>query len=632
MTIRWVFDAARSSGKRSGGNAAEYSFEGRIDTLVREVVQNSLDARLEDGEPVTVRFRLVDLSGGDLEEFRDGAGWSSLEDNLRAVPEQRPAGRAIHNALDAMDESDQLRLLVVEDYATRGLEGNEYRGRKREERNSFCALVKDELYSDKAGDDAGGSFGLGKSVLWAYSSLKTVLFASIPVSHPKGKRGLRFIGRTALPYHETDEDGACDGDGWLGVGRDLDDLDRRAESVWGREATRTARKCLCHRTPGASGLSAVVVGFAEPGEPDRSSEAVAEAIVAAALESFWPSIVGKRLRIEVQREQNGEVLEEREVDPADHEGYKPAVELLQHFEAGKLKERERLEIGESAIRWVEIEVPERRADPSHPSFIGQIPVLVRLLEDDSAYDPISDRVFRYRKPGMVVRTGGGRNLSIAARPYVAIVPAGLACGDGLENERVERFLRSTEPPEHDCWTHNTRIVKQDYKAWGAKQMLDAFDAAVLSAIRKLVSLPEEKGGALPKHLLRHLRFGESGGGGSPRYLSVTRRKAWTEGGRWRFQVRCRRVRPDDQPWHVSVHLKYAVDGGNGEDVHAITQVAAEGASQSVTRGGVGILEFPADVKSARIEGLTDASELPAIGTRSAVQLRIDGANGGIADA
>ena len=217
MSVRWIFDPAPPSGKRTGGNAAEYSFEGRIDTLVREVVQNSLDAGRAGDEPVIVTFRLIELTGKHLDRFLSGLDWSSVEDNLRAIPEGR-GGRGIRRAIEQMTTDGRLRILVIEDHGTCGLEGEEQR-RNDEERNSFCALVRDDLYSDKPGTDSGGSFGLGKSVLWAYSGLKTALFASIPLNPPDGRSGIRVIGRTSLPYHETESDGACTGDGWLGIAR-----------------------------------------------------------------------------------------------------------------------------------------------------------------------------------------------------------------------------------------------------------------------------------------------------------------------------------------------------------------------------------------------------------------------------
>lgn len=630
MSVKWVFDPVPPSGKRTGGNAAEYSFEGKIDTLVREVVQNSLDASLKDGETVRVRFRLVELSGDELERFLEGLSWDSLADNLEAVPEKR-GGRAIRTAIEAMTETDSLRLLIIEDRGTKGLEGNEIR-ENDDDPNSFCALVRDELYSDKDDPNAGGSFGLGKSVLWAYSSLKTVLFASIPHNPPARHSGLRLIGRASLPYHETDDDGACSGDGWLGSAQSTQGHDRRAESVWGTRATRVVEACLCDRADSDFGLSTVIVGFSEPGEEDRALDGVMQTIVEASLESFWPAIVRNQLSIEVTRELNRDVVETHAVDPSASAAYAPVVELLRSFDSGQLEERKKLEIGESAVRWVPIELPARTVEPAHTETEGQVAVLVRLLEDDARFEPIKDRIFRFRQRGMVVRSGGGSNLSIAARPYVAAVVAGRACGDDTPSDRVEMFLRAAEPPAHDTWRHDTRALKQDYKSFGCGTKLKRFEQRLLDAIRELVSVPEEKGGALPKSLLKHLRFGDFGGGGKPRFLSVTHTDAEVNDGAWTFHTRCRRVAPGADPWHVVVHLKYAVDGGHGEDVHAIGEVTAKGSTRAEVREGVAYIEFPPDVTSARIEGRTTTGALPAIGTRAAVQLRIDGGSGRIPDA
>lgn len=632
MAVEWVFDPAPPSGKRTGGNAAEYSFEGQIDILVREVVQNSLDAAIDDETPVDVTFRLIDLEGDYLDAFRESMGWSTLEDNLRAVPRGR-GGKAITRAIDQMQSDQKLRLLIIEDRGTRGLEGDERR-KSDDEKNSFCALVRDELYSDKLAADAGGSFGLGKSVLWAYSSLKTVLFASSPYQRPEGKVGLRFIGRTSLPYHQSEADGACTGDGWFGVAREAEKSSgRHAESVWSEEATRLAVDCFCRRDPRDCGLSTVIVGFAEPGEEDRDSTHVIGSIVEKSLESFWPAIVRDSLRVTVRREQNEEVIETKSVDPSGHPAFRHAAELLRSFDAGELEEAESaLDVGDSAMTWATLQLPQRLEDPSHGELDVRVPVLVRVLKESDEIEPVRDRVFRFRRPGLVVRSGGGSNLSIAARPYIAAVLAGRAAGEEVEHEHMERFLRCAEPPAHDEWSHNTRSLKEQYKVWGCKKKLQEFDRRVLEAIRRLVSQPEEKGGELPRHLLRHLRFGDRSGGGRPRFLSVTRQKAEVTGGSWSFQARCRRVKPDDQPWHVTVHLKYAMDGGRGGDVHAIGSVEASEASRREIRKGVAFLEFPPDVSSTVIRGAADPAALPAVGTRAAVRLRIDGCKGEIPDA
>lgn len=626
MSVQWVFDPAPPSGARKGGNAAEYGFEGRIDVLVRETVQNSMDAGDPWGQPVDVRFRILELTGDHMASFLEAVGWEALEDNLRAVPERR-GGSPIHRAIAEMYAKDRLLLLAIEDRGTDGLTGNEIRVAD-DEINRFSALVRDELYSDKDASDAGGSYGLGKILLWAYSAFKTVLFSSVPRTCPDGRAGLRFIGRTSLPYHETDVDGRCAGAGWLGVPRDDGD-GRHAVSVWSREAVDIAERCVAGRAGDDFGLTTVIVGFEEPGQETRAVGEIVDSIREAALESFWPALARGHVRIAIAHERDGETVHETAVDPLESPGYAELASLLGDYDAGRLLQKERLDAeGDAALQHVLLEVPKRLSRPGHEAFTGRTVLLVKLIAEDRRLEAVRDTVSRFRRPGMIVRQSGGRALSISARPYVAVLLCGRASGDGEEEQRIEQFLRAAEPPEHDRWQADTRAVKDSYQTWGVAAKLGRFEKAVLDAVRRLVSLPERKGGELPRELLRHLRFGDTGGGGSPRFVTSSI-EARTSGNRWIFAIRCRRTRPDDSPWHVVVRLKYAVDGGAADDVHAITAISSEAATRAEIRKGDGYLEFPGSVKTAAIRGETSPDSLPAVGTRAAVQIRVDGQKGGL---
>jgi hypothetical protein len=59
-------------------------------------------------------------------------------------------------------------------------------------------MVIDEIPSATTDSAAGGSYGLGKSVLWSFSGLSTVLFNSILLEEPLGRRSPRLIGHTEL--------------------------------------------------------------------------------------------------------------------------------------------------------------------------------------------------------------------------------------------------------------------------------------------------------------------------------------------------------------------------------------------------------------------------------------------------
>ena len=632
MSIEWIFDPAPPSGARRGGNAAEYGFEGHIDTLVREVVQNSMDAGRPGESRVDVAFRLVELTGDEMASFLEGMRWDSLQDNLLAVPENR-GGDSIHRAIEEMNKKERLLLLSIEDRGTDGLTGREQR-KTDSEVNRFSALVRDELYSDKEDPSAGGSYGLGKILLWAYSAFKTVLFSSVPKDCPNGHKGLRFIGRTSLPYHETTDDDRCAGPGWLGIpwgDQEVNAHDRYAVSVWGQEAKQHARNCIADRDENDHGLTTVIVGFEEPGQETRDPEEIVSSIRQAVLESFWPAITLNHLSVTVIHECDGECINELNIDPSADPVYSQLAGLLGDYKSNRLEVKDRLEnVGESTYRGVKIEIPKKITDPEHGEISGECVLLVKLISDDDAFKSVRDSIHRFRRPGMVVRKSGGQSLSISARPYIAALLCGRACGDDDIAGYTETFLRTAEPPEHDKWQPDTRGIKANYKTYGIQAKLNRFELAVLAAVRGLVSLPEKQGGGLPKELLKHLRFGESSGGGNPRFLTSTI-SARVSDDVWKFSIRCVRSRPDESPWHAIVKLKYAVDGGSPDDIHAIEGVTTDKASKIEIRNGDAYIECPPDVKIVNIEGQTGRDLLPAIGTRAAIQLSVDGQKGGLDD-
>jgi hypothetical protein len=628
MTLRWIFDPVPPSGKRTGGDPAEYSFRAKIDTLVRDVVQNSLDARIE-GQTAQVAFRIIDLDGEYRTAFLAAIDWDGLEDNLAAVPEKR-GGLAILRARESLATSG-LRLLVIEDRGTRGLEGPEERVND-EEPNPYCALVKDDLYSDKDDSSAGGSFGLGKSVLWAFSGLKTVLFSSIPRNPPESKSGLRLVGKASLPWHETADDGPCAGSGWFGTPVHPNTDQRRAESVWGRDAERVAAACLCARDEGATGLTEVIVGFAEPGEEDRDVASLVKDINDAALESFWPAIAEHRLAVEIEALTNDTVTQRLMVDPWTTPGYLQLSQVLAKFRRGELSTRSQLQPGEECVFWIGLEVPERTLDPLHPDLTSPVALLVRVLADGEDAGAAMNRVARFRGRGMIIRSDQQPHFTLGARTFLAAVLAGEAAGSGREFTCAEQFLRAAEPPAHDEWVHDTRQIKQHYKSWGTRTKLAHFDTAIRDAIARLVAKPREPGGSLPKALLRFLRFGGGGGGGSERFLSVTRQRAEVVDGKWSFGFHCRRIRPGDEPWIVIVKLKYGRDGGGSDLLKAIGKIVAADATSIEIRNGKAVLEFPPGITAVTVEGTTDPDGMPAVGTRAVLSIHVDGESKVIAHA
>lgn len=628
----WIFDPAPPSGSREGGNAAEYSFTGGIDSLVREALQNSLDAKRRDADRVDAVFRVVELEGDHLQRFKGGMAWDSLEDNLRAVPLSR-GGLGIEQALQGIDGQKMLRLLVIEDHNTRGLPESEFR-EDDDSPNSYCALVRDTLYSDKQDKDAGGSYGLGKSLLWAFSGIKSVLFVS---RHRDAGGGLesRLIGRTSLPYHRTEDDGPCTGKGWFGVPKPVEPPSRSdvAVSIRGDAADDRAQIVKGSRRSDDTGLTIVIVGLREPGQEDeRPSEEILDEIKDEVLTSFWPALTRKKLSVRLELERNGNTLNAEDVDPDGSDNHRTAAQLLRSFDEGSLEEAASIEPGGSAIRHVEVRVPARKVEREHEAMTVRVPVLVHLLEGDEHDCTLRDQIIRFRSRGMVVGRPTEGSLSLTSRPYIAVVAAGKAAGDVAGAAECEQFLRCAEPPAHDCWTSTTGYIKQQYKK-GAKSALADFKKECEKAVRELVGVREESGGKLPQRLLAKLRFGASDGGGKPRFMSTTRESAVlkAETGAWQFSGRCKRTEPGDRDWIIDVAVALAGDAGfdKGLRLAALTPQGKEGEDCRVEihpKGGGRVL-VPASIAAVTIKGSTDPAAGPINSTRARLRIAFEGQNG-----
>ena len=168
--------------------------------FVREVVQNSLDARAGEA-PVRVRFV---ISGADraLPPQRAASYLNGLRRHYYAVVDaERGAGNnksALAGRKALFDA--QMPFLVVEDFGTTGLRGNVRTNEPQAEGNDFWGLFRSVGISPK-GQDAGGSWGLGKWVFPDASKLN----AFIGVTRRQDEDQLLLMGQAILKLHKLDD-------------------------------------------------------------------------------------------------------------------------------------------------------------------------------------------------------------------------------------------------------------------------------------------------------------------------------------------------------------------------------------------------------------------------------------------
>ena len=164
---------------------------GPCQALVRESVQNSLDAREKAGTPVRVEFTLMAGTAAAKPE--------RVEAFFRGI---WPHYAAVGNGLrDAPASEDSCCFLVVEDFGTRGLTGNPLQADPDPDplvRNAFFTFFRAEGLSGKSGLELG-RWGVGKFVFPRSSRANTHF--GLTVRHDDNRTLL--MGAATLKAHRV---------------------------------------------------------------------------------------------------------------------------------------------------------------------------------------------------------------------------------------------------------------------------------------------------------------------------------------------------------------------------------------------------------------------------------------------
>lgn len=606
--VRWIFDKTPPSGKRRGGNPSEYAFEADLETFVREVIQNAND---QGDEEVEVDLRLFKLSDDKLRQFLDAIGWESLRRHLNAACTRSAGEHALlEQYLEQFDEQREMWLLRIEDRNTEGLTGAEFN-----DESHFTALCKDDLVSHKKDTGAGGSYGLGKSVLWNFSGVSTVLFCSNLKNHREGQRSPRLIGRVELPSHcvEDGEEGQWyTGSGWLGRQSSDTRQEPRAVSVWGDEAESVARELFLER-PDDTGTSILVTGFRDPtDDQERPPAEFVELIHEAAAKYFWPAVVRDYESLTVTAGQEDETTE---VGPESCPQIRPFVQCFRQIHEA---ESDLGDPGDVAKREIHFPIPAKR-DGTANEITGRVTLLVRLAEPGDP-EALEDHVAQVRRPGMVVRYWRKSRLAIGAKTFHAIVLAGKAHPPEMRDEKkdaaTEEFLRNAEPPGHNKW-QSTKALKRVYKR-GYGTALDTLHDNVREELKDLVVPTPSAGERGPDKLRRRFPMPAvrkpDGPNPPPSHLfRFEKVKAEFNGESWEFKGR---VAPKERerPWRLTVAL-WAVSE-EGERLHKVeVGTLSPNLPPEALRieDGEGVVELSAETESIIFQG----QSVPVRGTPAA---------------
>lgn len=183
----WNFPKVKGGDIHSINDSGIETFrDNPVDSLAREICQNSLDAIKDETKPVIVEFNT----------FTTTSSAFPLEKELKKTFEKcqitwqgksKKSEEFSKNAIEILN-NDTIPCLRISDFNTKGLEG----AKKGELTSPWSSLVKERGTSNK-GDSSGGSFGIGKAAPFLNSKLRTLFYSSMDLNDYRSHIGVAKI-------------------------------------------------------------------------------------------------------------------------------------------------------------------------------------------------------------------------------------------------------------------------------------------------------------------------------------------------------------------------------------------------------------------------------------------------------
>ena len=425
IDCKWYFGV--ESGRDDGPNdamAQNFRDEAPWASLIRESIQNSLDAVYDGSSPVRVEFTFKELSRASFPNFFELEG--HIHGCLDYYPNNQNAIRKFTPMLkffedEKLDEGHKLGYIKVSDYNTRGMN---YVPDATD--SPFYAFVQAAGVTVKSDSASGGSYGFGKAAYFNISPISTILVSTRTVDNKQF-----FEGVSALCTHK------CDNVKYTSVG------------FYGNNEREPISKNEDIPVPfrrAEPGTDVLIMGIKPTGETD-----IAE-MIEAIIRNFWLAIQTNKLEVVIgEYEVNRDTLQsligiyfpsEDDTTKNYSENYNPRPYYETVVMAG--------------------------SDRRFKLFEERIPTLgnVRLYIQRSKN--ADDMISYFRQQRMLIfKKKNGTNFGF----YAVFV-----CDDKDGNA----ILQSMEPPAHNRWVaKNSSNVAQARNAWNEieefiKRCLDSF--------------------------------------------------------------------------------------------------------------------------------------------------------------
>lgn len=400
---KWHFGPG-GKGNHGKSNLRE-SFSQPYYSIVRESIQNSLDAAVDDTTPVIVSYDFVTIKRTNFPEL------FAIEDHLVKCKEFSSFDSGTEEWVDSMlnyiRRDDNIICFKISDYNTTGMSYD-----KNDLSSTFTNFVENVGFSTGKGIVGGGSFGFGKGAYFKLSPISTLLVSSMDVN---GR--CVFQGVAKLTTHYDKEGNKLSDTGYY----DNNDSDPATDYSHIPE--------MFHRFE--PGTDIFVVGY-------DSSEDYQDQMIKSILNNFWLAILRGKLIVKVfgqeikasnlystAKKYYSDELETEEI--SDFKSWNPIPYM-------------------KAVRNAGTPDAKYRDFTGHGDILGDMRLFIYRNKD------LPNRIAFFRKPYMTVQKKTKNKLS----GYVGV----FVC----DNEQGNQILRKLENQEHNVWNADKENVSPAFRS------------------------------------------------------------------------------------------------------------------------------------------------------------------------
>lgn len=183
--IKWNFPSNNNAGVNGISDPGVETFQGTpLQSLAREICQNSLDARLDCNKPVLVQFKSFEIDPCDIPDHESLVKTFTSAKEFWSDQEYSKVATDFFKKAISESKKSRIHCLRISDFNTKGLTGSD-----KEYKSPWCNLTKSQGVSDKAGVD-GGSKGIGKYAPFVCSSYRTVFYSTLDIENRQASQGI----------------------------------------------------------------------------------------------------------------------------------------------------------------------------------------------------------------------------------------------------------------------------------------------------------------------------------------------------------------------------------------------------------------------------------------------------------